>query len=41
MAASGGGETIYGFHANDIEGNDQSMEKYRGQVVLIVNVASK
>jgi cytochrome oxidase Cu insertion factor (SCO1/SenC/PrrC family) len=37
MAAS----DIYGFNATDIDGNDVSMDKYRGKVVLVVNVASK
>jgi len=32
---------IYGFTATDIDGNDVSMGKYRGKVVLVVNVASK
>jgi glutathione peroxidase len=32
---------IYEFHANSIEGTDQSLESYRDQVLLIVNVASK
>ena len=32
---------IYGFTATDIDGNDVSMEKYKGKVVLVVNVASK
>ena len=32
---------IYGFNAADIDGNDVNMEKYKGKVVLIVNVASE
>ncbi|XP_053984545.1 uncharacterized protein LOC128879433 [Hylaeus volcanicus] len=32
--------TIYQFHARDIHGNDVSLEKYRGHVCVIVNVAS-
>jgi len=36
-----GGETIYDFTCNDIDGNPVSLEKYRGRTVLIVNVASK
>jgi len=32
---------IYGFSAKDIDGNDVSMEKYRGKVVLVVNVATR
>jgi len=34
-------KTFYEFTANDIDGNHVSMEKYRGQVVLVVNVACK
>jgi glutathione peroxidase len=33
--------SIYEFHANTIDGSDQSLESYRDQVLLIVNVASK
>jgi glutathione peroxidase len=33
--------SIYEFHARAIDGTDQSMEAYRDQVLLIVNVASK
>lgn len=32
--------TIYDFTAKDIQNNDVSLEKYRGKVVLITNVAS-
>ncbi|EDO33712.1 predicted protein, partial [Nematostella vectensis] len=32
---------FYSFTAKDIHGQDVSMEKYRGKVVLIVNVASE
>ncbi|XP_017793688.1 PREDICTED: probable phospholipid hydroperoxide glutathione peroxidase [Habropoda laboriosa] len=32
--------TIYDFHAKDIHGNDVSLDKYRGHVCIIVNVAS-
>jgi len=31
--------SIYDFRAKDIDGNDISLEKYRGNVILIVNVA--
>jgi len=31
---------IYGFDVKDIDGNDVSMSRYQGKVVLIVNVAS-
>jgi glutathione peroxidase len=33
--------SIYEFHAHTIDGADQSLESYRDQVLLIVNVASK
>ncbi|XP_030385943.1 probable phospholipid hydroperoxide glutathione peroxidase isoform X2 [Scaptodrosophila lebanonensis] len=33
--------TIYEFSAKDTHGNDVALEKYRGNVVLIVNIASK
>lgn len=33
--------TIYDFSAKDIQGNEQSLEAYRGRVLLVVNVASK
>ncbi|XP_076638504.1 uncharacterized protein LOC143350333 [Colletes latitarsis] len=32
--------TIYDFHARDIHGNDVPLNKYRGHVCIIVNVAS-
>jgi len=34
-------KSIYEFTALDIDGNEVSLEKYRGHVCLIVNVASK
>ncbi|XP_056632013.1 phospholipid hydroperoxide glutathione peroxidase-like [Diorhabda sublineata] len=34
-------DTIYNFTANDIQGNPISLEKYKGHVCIIVNVASK
>ncbi|KAL8177786.1 UNVERIFIED_CONTAM: hypothetical protein K2H54_019283 [Gekko kuhli] len=34
-------KSIYDFHATDIDGNDVSLEKYRGHVCIITNVASK
>lgn len=34
-------KSIYDFSAIDIDGNEVSMEKYKGHVALIVNVASK
>ncbi|GIY52140.1 phospholipid hydroperoxide glutathione peroxidase [Caerostris darwini] len=34
-------KSIYDFSALDIDGNEVSLEKYRGHVALIVNVASK
>lgn len=33
--------TVYSFTANDINGNPVSLEKYKGYVLLIANVASK
>lgn len=33
-------ESIYQFHAKDIHGEDVSLDKYRGHVLIIVNVAS-
>ncbi|TWW57712.1 Phospholipid hydroperoxide glutathione peroxidase, mitochondrial [Takifugu flavidus] len=33
--------SIYNFSAVDIDGNVVSLEKYRGDVVIITNVASK
>ncbi|XP_028134256.1 uncharacterized protein LOC114329377 [Diabrotica virgifera virgifera] len=33
--------TIYQFKANDIKGNEVSLDKYKGHVCIIVNVASK
>lgn len=32
--------TIFDFHAKSIRGEDVSLEKYRGKVLLVVNVAS-
>ncbi|NWS44961.1 GPX4 peroxidase, partial [Probosciger aterrimus] len=34
-------KAIYDFHALDIDGNDISLEQYRGYVCIITNVASK
>jgi len=34
-------KSIYEFTAKDIDGNEVSLEKYRGHVCIIVNVASK
>ncbi|CAB1452696.1 unnamed protein product [Pleuronectes platessa] len=34
-------KSIYEFSAKDIDGNEVSLEKYRGFVCIIVNVASK
>lgn len=34
-------KSIYEFSAKDIDGNEVSLEKYRGNVVIITNVASK
>jgi len=47
FATSGGGPScpeeagsIYEFTAKDIDGNEVALDKYRGNVVLVVNVAS-
>ncbi|MBX3111929.1 MAG: glutathione peroxidase [Fimbriimonadaceae bacterium] len=34
-------DNIYGFTMKDIDGKDTSLEKFKGKVLLIVNVASK
>lgn len=34
-------KSIYDFTVTDIEGNEVSLDKYRGKVVIITNVASK
>jgi len=34
-------KSIYDFSAVDIDGNEVSLEKYKGHVCIIVNVASK
>lgn len=34
-------QNVYSFEAPDIDGNPVSLEKYRGQTLLIVNTASK
>jgi len=34
-------ESIYEFSAKDIDGNEVSLEKYKGHVCVIVNVATK
>ena len=35
------GDGIYGFSATRIDGEEQSLEAYRGKVLLIVNTASE
>ncbi len=37
----GSAMSIYDFNVKDIDGNEVSMSKYKGKVLLIVNVASK
>ncbi len=37
----GHGAYILGHHATSIDGDDVNLERYKGQVLLIVNVASK
>lgn len=34
-------QSLYEFTANDIKGEPVSLEKYRGHVLMVVNVASK
>ncbi|KAK6035762.1 glutathione peroxidase [Cooperia oncophora] len=34
-------KTIYEFTVKDADGKDVSLSKYKGQVVIVVNVASK
>ncbi|KAK7126801.1 hypothetical protein R3I94_018099 [Phoxinus phoxinus] len=34
-------KSIYDFTVTDIEGSEVSLDKYRGKVVIITNVASK
>jgi glutathione peroxidase len=34
-------KTIYEFPVTDIDGNEMTLEKYKGQVILIVNTASE
>ena len=34
-------KSVYDFTVKDIEGDDVSLSKYKGSVLLIVNVASK
>uniref|UniRef100_A0A7N5P2P7 Glutathione peroxidase 4 n=1 Tax=Ailuropoda melanoleuca TaxID=9646 RepID=A0A7N5P2P7_AILME len=34
-------KSIYDFHALDIDGNNVSLEKYRGMVCIITNVATQ
>ncbi len=34
-------DTFYDYPVKDIDGNDLSLEQYKGKVVLVVNVASK
>ncbi|KAL1512604.1 hypothetical protein ABEB36_002167 [Hypothenemus hampei] len=41
VLAQNSAKTIYDFTAKDIHGNDVSLEKYRGHVCIIVNVASE
>jgi len=33
-------DSIYDYTVKDIDGNDVNMEKYRGKVVVMMNVAS-
>jgi glutathione peroxidase-family protein len=40
LLATASGESIYDFNANTIDGNGVSLDKYRGKVVVILNVAT-
>lgn len=40
-SSSSAQETVYGFTLADIDGKEVSLADYRGQVLLLVNVASK
>ncbi len=37
---SGEGQSIYDLTVTDIDGKDVKLDRYKGQVLLIVNVAS-
>ncbi|KAL9698051.1 hypothetical protein quinque_001492 [Culex quinquefasciatus] len=41
LASSATPKTVYDFSAVDIDGNKVSLDRYRGHVLIIVNVASK
>ena len=41
MADPAAASTIYEFSATTIDGEDVCLDKYRGRVCVIVNVASK
>jgi glutathione peroxidase len=41
LLMAGTAASIYDFEVSDIDGNKVSLEKFKGKVVLIVNVASK
>lgn len=41
FTADKGGKTVYDFTVDDIIGNKVELSKYKGKVLLIVNVASK
>lgn len=40
-AKPGANETVYGFEADSIQGRSVTLSRYKGKVILIVNVASK
>jgi glutathione peroxidase len=41
MSASPSPRSIYGFTAKNIDGNEVTLDEFRGKVLLIVNVASR
>ena len=41
MTTSATNDNLFEFPVKDIDGNEMTLEKYKGNVILIVNVASK
>lgn len=39
--STSGAKTLYAFEAKDIDGKDVKLDRYKGKVALVVNVASK
>ncbi|KAJ8673535.1 hypothetical protein QAD02_004797 [Eretmocerus hayati] len=36
-----GAKSLYDFHATDLDGNEISLEKYRGQILVLFNAATR